>query len=450
MNRTSIRVTGIIAMAILVMACGSRGGGDATTQPSADGGQTGASASAGASAGLTGTLDVWTQPQGDEERAIKAIGAAFEEANPGVEFKLLVSSEDTYATKVNTALQAKAPPDIAALEDRTWMQAGKVVQLDDKLVEWGVDVTDFNPGGIGRGTPKGTLESGLYGVGEFLGGNILVYNKALLDAAGIAHPPADRSLTIDEYDALCRAVAKPDPDPNKAIFGCSMPEWGITIQAKDVFGADGRSAIGNMNSPEMVHAFDVAAGLIRDKMAPSPQLLEAASESDMFASGRLGITWSDFTETPKYLENAVDFGIAPFYVINDGENFVDTWTSPWGTFVDSEDQALALEFLKFIATDAQRIRPTVSADPPLSMTVAAEIGYGTDDPVKAAYLEVLESAAKPQVFVPPGVEAWDPAEVMRLLVDEGRTDTQAILDAQAQASQPELDEAWERFDDIEG
>ena len=101
---------------------------------------------------------MWTQPQGDDERAIKAIGKAFEEANPGVEFKLLVISEDTYATKVNTALQAKAPPDVAALEDRTWMQAGKVVQLDDKLVEWGVDVTDFNPGGIGRGTPKGTLE----------------------------------------------------------------------------------------------------------------------------------------------------------------------------------------------------------------------------------------------------------------------------------------------------
>ena len=92
-------------------------------------------------------------------------------------------------------------------------------------------------------------------------------------------------------------------------------------------------------------------------MAPSPQLLEAASESDLFASGRLGITWSDFTETPKYVENGVDFGIAPFYVINEGESFVDTWTSPWGTFVDSKDQELALEFLRFIATEAQRIRP---------------------------------------------------------------------------------------------
>ena len=223
---TSIRAAGIIATAILVMACGNRGGADATTEPSADGGQTGGSAAPGASSGLTGTLDVWTQPQGDDERAIKAIGQAFEEAHPGVEFKLLVIGEDTYVTKVNTAIQAKAPPDIAPLEDRTWMQAGKVVRLDDKLVEWGVDVADFNPGGIGRGTPKGTLESGLYGVGEFLGGNILVYNKALLDAAGVAHPAADRSLSIDEYAALCRAVAKPDPDPNKAIFGCSMPGVG--------------------------------------------------------------------------------------------------------------------------------------------------------------------------------------------------------------------------------
>jgi len=288
MKRTTLtRATGLIAIAVIAAACGSRGNVDATPAPSTGAGPSGGSA---APAALSGTLDVWTQPQGDEERAIKAIGAAFEEANPGVEFKLLVVGEDTYVTKVNTAIQAKAPPDIAALEDRTWMQAGKVVRLDDKLTEWGVDVADFNPGGIGRGTPKGTLESGLYGVGEFLGGNILVYNKALLDDAGVAHPPADRSLSIDEYAELCRAVAKPDPDPNKAIFGCSMPEWGITIQSKDVYGEDGRTALGNMNSPEMVHAFDVGSALIRDKMAPSPQLLEAASESDLFASGRLGIT----------------------------------------------------------------------------------------------------------------------------------------------------------------
>jgi len=441
----SLWTAAVVAATVVLVGCGQRGGVESAEPPLSL-----APGESAAPVDLTGTLDIWTQPQGDDERPIKAYGKAFEEAHPGVKVKLLVVGEETFVTKVNTALQAGAPPDIAALEDRTWMQAGKVVRLDDKLVEWGVDVNDFNPGGIGRATPKGTLESGVYAVGEYLGGNVLVYNKALLDAAGVAYPAADKSMHIDEYDALCRAVARPDPDPNRAVYGCSMPDWAPPIQAKDVFGPDGRTTEGYMDGPAMVNAFDRAAGLIRDKMAPSGQLLEAASESDMFAAGRLGITWTDFTETPKYIENGIDFGIAPFFVVNAGDTFVDTYTSPWGTFVDSQDQALALEFLRFLATDGQRLRPTLSADPPLSMSVAEEIGYGDDDPIKAQYLEVLAAAAKPQVFVPPGVEAFDPAEILRLLVDEGRTDTQAILDAQATAAQKELDKVWERYDELEG
>lgn len=449
---TTMRTTAVAAIvALLTVACGPRGG-VATAPPDASGGSAGSAAPGQSEAApeLSGTLDVWTIPQGDDETAIKAYGKAFEAAHPGVDFKLLVVGEDTYVTKINTALQAKAPPDIAVIEDRTWMEAGKVVELTAKLQEWGVDINDFNPGGMGRVTPKGTLESGVYAVGDFLGGNVFVYNKPLFDAAGVPYPPADRSLTISEYADVCRKIAKPDADPNKTVFGCSMPSWGPPIQAKDVFGPDGRKTDGYMNGPAMVAAFDVAAGVLRDKLAPSDQILEAAAESDLFAAGRLGITWTDFTETPKYVANGIDFGIAPFFVLNEGESFVDTWTAPWGTFNDSKDQAVALEFLRFIATDAQRIRAEVSVDPPLSTSVAEEVGYGNDDPVKAAYLEVLSAAARPQVFVPPGVEAFDPAEVLRLLVDEGRTDTKAILDDQAVRSQKELDKVWARWDKLGG
>lgn len=449
-SRSSLRMTAAVAtLTLLATACGTRG--NLATQPPRTTAEPGASgAPAPSAAPLSGTLDVWTIPQGDGERAIKAYGKAFETAHPGVDFKLLVVGEDTFVTKINTAIQAKAPPDVAVIEDRTWIAAGKVVELTDKFQEWNVDVTDFSPGGIARATPKGTLESGVYGVGDFLGGNVLVYNKALFDAAGVPQPAADRSLTISEYADICRKLAKPDPDPNKTVYGCAMPDWGLAIQAKDVFGPDGRKVDGYMNSPYMVAAFDTAAAILGDKLAPSGQILEAAAESDLFAAGRLGITWTDFTETPKYVENGVDFGIAPFFVVQNGDTFVDTWTSPWGTFIDSKDQALAFEFLRFIATDAQRMRPDVSADPPLSRTVAAEVGYGKDDPIKGAYLEVLNAAAKPQVFVPPGVEAFDPAEVLRLLVDEDRTDTKAILDDQAARSQKELDKVWERWDKLGG
>jgi multiple sugar transport system substrate-binding protein len=438
----------VVIVALIAGACGPRGG--ATTAPSAGGSAAPGGSGASAPANLSGTLDVWTYPQGDDERPVKAYGEAFTAKYPGVSFELLVVSEDTYVTKINTSLQAGAPPDVAVMEDRTWMQSGKSLEITDKFPEWGVDVADFSPGGIGRATPKGTVESGLYAVGDFLGGNVLVYNKSLLEEAGVEAPPSDRSLHIDEYAELCRALAKPDPDPNKAVYGCSMPDWGPPIQAKDVFGPEGRTTEGYMNGPEMVHAFEVAAGLISEGVAPSPGILEAASESDLFAAGRVGITWTDFTETPKYVENDIDFGITPFFVIKEGDTFVDSWTAPWGTFVDSPDQAIALEFLRFIATDAQRIRAELSADPPLSMSVAEEVGYGEDDPVKADYLEVLDAAAKPQVFVPPGVEAFEPVEVIRLLVDEGRTDTQAILNDMAARAQEELDEVWERFDAIEG
>lgn len=429
----------LVVISVVLAACGQRPGTSRAT-PAAQG-------SSGAPVELSGTMTIWTFPQGDDEKPIKAIIAAFKKLHPKLEPKLQVIAEgDPYFQKINTSLQAHNAPDIAIIEDRTWMKAGKVVRLDqDYFPKWGVSVGDFNSGGLARGTATGKVEDGIYAIGDFLGGNILVYNKAMFAAAGVADPPLDRSLTIQEYADICRKLTKPNADPNKSVYGCSMPEWAPPIQAKDVFGDDGRHALGNLNSPDMVNAFNVASALIRDKQAPSGSVLEAAAESDLFASGRLGITWTDFTETPKYQENKIDFGLAPFIVIHSGDSFVDTWTAAWGTFNDSKNKDAAIEFLHFIATDGQKLRPTISVDPPLSSKVAQEVGYGKDDPVKAQYLEVLKSA-KPQVFVPPGVEAADFAELMRLMTVEGKSDAKPLLDDMAQKAQKQLDQVWDRYD----
>ncbi len=429
------------------MACGPRGGVEsqtALTQPPAP--TAARSLAPGASPTeapkLSGELTVWTYPQGDDEKSLKAYKTAFEKLYPDVKIKISVIPEDTYGTKVNTALQAHKPPDIAVMEDRSWMKANRVLNLTDYYAAWGLNIADFNPGGLSRAAVEGNVADGVYAVGDFLGGNILVYNKKLLDAAGVGYPAADTSLSIQQYADLCRKLAKPDPDPSKAVFGCSMPEWGPPIQAKDVFGPDGRSAQVNMNSPEMVDAFNIAGALVREKAAPGGTVLTAVGESDLFAQGRLGITWTDFTETPKYVASNVDFGMTPFFVIKQGESFVDTWTAPWGTFVGSPNQAAALEYLRWIATDGQVVRMQTSPDPALSSKAAQAENYGAGDPVKTAYLTVLSAAARPQTFVPPGVESWDPAEVLRLLTVGGKTDAKPILDAAAAAAQTELDKVW--------
>jgi multiple sugar transport system substrate-binding protein len=440
-------VLGLVS-SIVVGACGRGGerpapggGGPQVTPPPAG-------ASPQAPPPATGTIDIWTFPQGDDEKSLKAYIAEFKKQNPGSNPKLLVIPEgDPYFQKVNTALRARKPPDIAIIEDRAWMKVGRIVDLTPYYQAWGWKVEDFNPGGLARGTTEGDVSKGVYAVGDFLGGNVLFYNKKMFDAASVPYPPTDRSLTIQEYVDICRKLAKPDPNPAKTVWGCSMPEFGFGIRSKDVFGEDGRKAEGNWNSPEMVEAWNIGSALTRDRMAPAPSQLEAATESDLFAQNRMGITWSDFTEANKYKQNNIDFGLAPFFVIKQGESFVDTWTAPWGTFKDSKNPNGALAFLHFLGTRAQEMRIETSADPPLSTKVAQSKNYGADDPIKQEYLKVLQHA-QPQVFVPPGVDAWDPAEVLRQMTVERKTDAKPILDDMAKKMQKELDASWAAWEKL--
>lgn len=414
----------LVGSGLVLGACGPRGGGNSDV------------------------VSVWTFPQGDDEVPIKAYIERFEAQNPEIDLELLVVPEEGYVTKINASLQAHEPPDVAIIEDQSWMKAGRVADLAPHLERWGVDVADFNPGGIARLTVDDrSIDQGVFGVGDFVGGNVLVYNKELFDAAGVDYPPVDRSLTIQEYAELCRALAQPGGNPQDTRYGCSMPAFGFSFLGAEIWGEDGRQALGNVNSPEMVEAFNVGSAVVRDGLAPSGSVLDTIQESDLFAEGRIAITQTDFTEVEKYQDNDVEFGLAPFWVVDGSQSAVDTWTAAWGTFTESRHPEEALQFLEFIATEAQRIRTEVTPDPPLSMSVAEEIGYGDDDPVKQQYLEVLR-LAEPQVFVPPGMETYDHTEIMRLMTVEGQTDARPILDGMAEAVQEELDQAWVRWESI--
>lgn len=388
-------------------------------------------------------LSVWSYLPPDDP-SVSAYIEAFQQQNPNIAVKYTAYPESDYTDKVRTALTAGSPPDIAIIEDRAWMKAGLVVELTDHLSQWGVNPADFNPGGMARTAPEGNIAGGIYGVGDFLGGNVLFYNKALFDQAGVPYPLAEQSMTWPQYADACRKIGKPDRNPANAVYGCSVDPAHFGIWQKWLFGEDGRTASGNMNSDAMVQAWDLGTALVRDGYAPTASVLQANpfGVSDLFAQGKIGVTWSDFTEVAKYQANGVDFGIAPFYVIEGSDSFVDTWTTPWGTFRDSQHPAEALKFLEFIATDAQYIRAETSSDPPLSTTVAQEIGWAGDDPIKQLYLTVLQQA-KPQVFIPPMPEgAYDADEIFRLLTVERQTDSRPLLDEAAATTQPLLDQAW--------
>lgn len=399
--------------------------------------------------GPTVTISVWMYPQ--DEDSLKAYKDAFEEKHPNIKIKYVVYPEDNYQTKINTALQAHKPPDVAVMENKAWMKAGKVVDLTPYYKQWGIFVNDFAQGGVARFTLEKGPSQGIFGVGDFLGGNIIVYNKDMFDEARVSYPPADKSLTWPQYAEICKKVAKPDPNPTKRIYGCSVPPWGFGIWQKWLFGPNGKRALGNMNSPEMIEAWNVGTELVREKYAPSGNVLQTLpnGEPDLFTQKRIAMTWTDFTFVKDYKAAGIDFGIAPWPVIRGSESFVDTWTAPWGTFTESEHQHAALTFLKFMATDAQRIRGTVSADPPLSFKVAEQMKWGQGDPLKEQYLQVLKVAAKAQPFVPPLPEGgYNPDDIYNKMTVQGVKDAKPLLDDAAKRTQPLLDKAWQEWEKI--
>lgn len=392
-------------------------------------------------------LSIWSYLV-PSDPAVKAYIAEFEKLNPDIKIKYTAYPEDDYQDKVRTTLSAKNPPDIAVIEDRRWMKAGYVVELTQHYAEWGVNPADFSPGGMARTAPEGRIENGIYGVGDFLGGNVLVYNKAMFDAAGIPYPSDSVSMTWTQYADICRKLGKPDRNPQKAIYGCSVHHGGFDIYGGWVWGQDGRTATGNMNSDPHVAAWNTGTALVRDKFAPSAELLAAfpAGESDAFAAGKIGITWSDFTEASKYTANKIDFGIAPYVVLDGAGTYVDTWTTPWGTFKDAKHPEQALRFLKFIATDAQRLRASISSDPPLSLKVAQEMEWGVGDPIKEQYLRALQAGGIPQIFVPPLPEgSYNNAELYRKMTTGGQQDAKPLLDEAVAKAQPALDKAWQEW-----
>ncbi|MDQ3688895.1 MAG: extracellular solute-binding protein [Chloroflexota bacterium] len=392
-------------------------------------------------------ISMWMFAQGDDEAAIYAIEEAFEAANDGKDLEIVVYPEEEYVTKVNTSLVAGNPPDVAIIESDDWMKAGYVVELTDKLADWGVSIDDYNPGGLSRGALENDPANGVYGIGTFLGGNVLVYNKAMFDEAGVPYPSAEESMTFAEYADVCRELAQPNEDPTQTVYGCTMPS-DIAFGFYPIHGEDGRTAVGNMNAPELADAFDIGAALINEGLAPGSSVLDTISTSDLFAQNQIAITWSDFSAVPTYQEADIEFGMAPFFVVEGQDDFVDTWTAPWGTFTDSPHPDDALLLLEFIATEGQRIQMQATADPPLSTEVAEEQGFGEDDPVKQEFLGVLENA-RALVFAPPGEENWDPVEVMRRLTVDGDPAAQPILDEMAALAQERLDEVWARWETLD-
>src|SRR6266496_3205494 len=334
------------------------------------------------------TLDYWGTKEGYDDYSA-ALVKAFEAKYPNIHIKVTTYPEANYQTKIDTALAAGKPPDLGA-------------------------------------------------VGVF-------YNKAMFKAAGIPNPAPWPPMTIDQFvDTACKLTNKA-----KGVWGGAYGYPETLLPWETEFSKDGRTAVGIVNGPTAVHAYDVMARGIRQGCAPSLNTMDPWEQgADFFSQGKLAMVVTDL-QSFKKIENAkIDYGVTHPPTAQGVEPFLQTWTDVTGVFAGTKHQKEAELFIAFQTTEGQRLRVQVTGDMPISTAVAKETNWAHGILGREEALEVVPHA-RPAVFIP---NRWDTVGALDEAYDQivGGKSAQQVLNDAAPKVQSDLDKAWRDWDKDKG
>lgn len=151
---------------------------------------------------------------GEDEK--KAYGQAikdFEKTHKNVKVKIIVTSADNYATKLQAAISGNKVPDVFYIEQNNllaYVNSGVLKDITSQVKKSGVDVDNIWSYGVDSYKTNGTnVGSGkLYGLPKDVGPMSLGYNKTMFEKNGIPLPDKDKPYTWDEFIKVSQELTK--------------------------------------------------------------------------------------------------------------------------------------------------------------------------------------------------------------------------------------------------
>ena len=208
----------------------------------------------------------------------------FEQANPGHVIEFSVTPFAQYWTNLQTALPTGAGPDIFWLNHPyavSYMPTGQVMNLEP----W-ADTINFN--NFERLFVEPFTHNGArYAIPFMWDSNVLFFNKAHFDAAGIPYP--NENWTWDDfYDAARRLTIRSGNTTTQygAIVHHALQSGVgpfILQNGEPVYNAD-RTRL-NLNNPRSIEAIQRNLDLIIGGFAPTAQMVAEATDLALFSSG---------------------------------------------------------------------------------------------------------------------------------------------------------------------
>lgn len=383
----------------------------------------------------------WWQDTEDTGTFEHDVIKAFEAKYPNIQVNLTTYPQSQYYTKVDTAVAAGTGPDVVGLPSLTWMKDGLLVPLGGLVKAYHIDLSSYNPAIVGT---KGQYNAAfgcsyggkLYCLGAWLGADMLVYNRAMFRAAGIAPPPPWPAMTVQQFVSLaCKLTNK-----SKHVYGAAYGDPFSWLPPDIFVSPNGRNAEGYLNGPTAVTAEEELARGIQQGCAPSLNTVDPwAQGEDWFVQGKVAMLIGGFFDMARFEKLKIDYGYAPYPAPPGVQPFWYTWTDGMGIMAKSPHLAQDEKLVAFLTTTGQRIAARLG-DLPLSLAVAKQVNFAHGVPGREEGLQVLQHS-RPPVFIPNQWTTYGPAFNAFGAIVSG-ANAQTALNNAAAATQQNLAKQW--------
>lgn len=308
--------------------------------------------------------------EGGDTTAMQAVADAYTAANPGVTINLQPYPFAQFFQVAELRLRsADAGIDLVYVDApllAAYASRGFLSPIQD------VDTASLVPSALEAGKYDGTQ----YALPINNSAQVLFYNKALFEAAGITAPEgltAGESASQAEVDDLAAtkrwtweqvadAAQKLTVSEGGRIttYGFTVEQFGELYQLQtlgeslgtDVIGPDGYTAAGYLDSEAWVKGATFWHNLYNEWNV-SPKSLGYGEAASLFGNGQLAMMAGGTWNLPGLTASGVDYGVAPYPYFEGGAVLTPTGSWYVGVNAASANQAEALDFAEFLTTSPE-------------------------------------------------------------------------------------------------
>lgn len=149
----------------------------------------------------------------DEKKAYGQAIKQFEKTHKDVKVKIIVTSADNYATKLQAAISGNKVPDVFYIEQNNllaYVNSGVLKDISKEVEKSNIDLDNVWSYGVNsyRTNGKTVGKGALYGLPKDVGPMSLGYNKTMFEKNNIPLPDKDKPYTWDEFIKVCQQLTK--------------------------------------------------------------------------------------------------------------------------------------------------------------------------------------------------------------------------------------------------